>query len=100
MNEFKLCEEMGLEVLNTGQWTQSIIKASDVEAMLQHGHSLYPLNGIHGISSGIILTKPENPKPVSKAEIIKGLKDIAVYGQESGELRDRLVSRLEKAGLE
>lgn len=78
MNEFKLCEEMGLEVLKNGLWTQPIIKASDVEKMLQGAERRKDVayyvrevgssglgTPVYSKDESLVLTIPQKPKPIS-----------------------------------
>jgi len=119
MTEFKLCEEMGLEPKAVFAFalesSEQVIKASDVEKMLQGGRAVeskmtYSWNEIRGsnsfsytttcerddITKTITLTVPQKPKPVTKDEIIKTLK---MYNQ-NGNLASEVLERIEKAGIE
>ena len=117
MAEFKLCEEMGLKTcLSSNQYVPGdfVILASDVEKMLQGGSRgkklLYTIKEVGGFSSQvtdfysdeeqITISIPKKPKPVSKAEILDGLRYIAICGEESKAKKQELIERIEKAGIE
>ena len=118
MTEFKLCEEMGLERWGTylldDNKMETVIKASDVEKMLQCGQAGFaefqwnfsnsngdPMPEKPSVFSTILLTIPKKPKPVTKEEIITMLKAIRAnpVSFEFNPVTD-LLKRIEKAGIE
>jgi hypothetical protein len=119
MTEFPLCEEMGLEPKAVFAFafnsSEQVIKASDVEKMLQGGKITevtqdFSWNEIKDsaglwyvakntksdVTKSITLTVPQKPKPVTKEEILEKLKSCVGYWDKL----EPLIERIEKAGIE
>ena len=118
MTEFKLCEEMGLVRLLDTNVNEPVIKASDVEKMLQGGQRIqanvdYTWNEIKD-SAGLFymqpktkgettetisLTIPQKHKPVTKEDVLQALKTLNILHNKFDHVTD-LIERIEKAGIE